>query len=193
MNEAQLILAEREAKILELDEAYQTALADADQLSKLAETDEELRKTQDDLRAEERLNQQQADDFAMQLKQQKEEFQSMVDNRDMDYAALENHNDNLKEEMKNVKDDLQKLQNALRDQADQSQRLGQSHVHDKYALELEIDRLKRQVASLERELEAAAKSVERKEDLIKERDAAFIKAVSHAADRAYVHTLTVGD
>ncbi|KDN52741.1 hypothetical protein K437DRAFT_220185 [Tilletiaria anomala UBC 951] len=197
LNDAQLLLDEREAKLEELSEAYEVVLANKEQLAndyhemkeelgslkaKLTHSQDELEQTLEDLRAEERLNQQQADDYAMQLKQREEEYQSNLKSKDMDVAALENHADNLKEDVTNLKEDLHKLQSALRDQADQSQRLGQSHVNDRYALELEIDRLKREVAALERELESASRAAERKEDLLKEKDAAGIKANTDLRD-----------
>ncbi len=199
LNEAQLILTEKEAEIARLEEAYQTAVDDADQLAKdyddlsathrdlknkLTDSREQVEKLSDDLRAEERLNQQQSEDFARQIRERDEKYKAMVESKDMDFKALEDRNEDLREELKEMREDLQKMQSALRDQADQSQRLGQSHVHDKYSLELEIDRLKRQIAGMERELQASAAAIERKEDLLKEKDAAGIRATSEIRELA---------
>lgn len=57
-------------------------------------------------------------------------------------------------------------------------RLGQSQANDKHSLELEIDRLKRDLGRVEDELERARKEIERKEEGIREKERGFEKLVS---------------
>lgn len=52
-------------------------------------------------------------------------------------------------------DDLEKLQNALRNLEKESTRLTESQSHDRYSLELELERLQRDLANAEDELEQA--------------------------------------
>lgn len=64
----------------------------------------------------------------------------------------------------------------------ESVRLGQSQANDRYSLELEIDRLKRDLARCESDLERVRKDLDRKEDMLREKDGAAAKLVSVSVD-----------
>ncbi|SCV70616.1 BQ2448_3378 [Microbotryum intermedium] len=58
--------------------------------------------------------------------------------------------------------DIQKLQEALNGLESSTRRLGESHVNDRFALDIECDRLKRDLARCEQELQLAKEDLEDK-------------------------------
>lgn len=66
--------------------------------------------------------------------------------------------------------DLQKLQDALNGLESESRRLGETHTNDRFSLELELDRIKRDLARCEDDLDRARKEGEKRGELLRERD-----------------------
>ncbi|KAI3476077.1 hypothetical protein L1887_62383 [Cichorium endivia] len=61
----------------------------------------------------------------------------------------------------------------LRTKENESFRIGQSSANDKYSLELEIDRLKRDLARCEDDLARARKELDRKDDVLRHKEDAL--------------------
>lgn len=76
------------------------------------------------------------------------------------------------------KQDLAVVQEALRKIENDTAKLGQSQANDKHSLELEIDRLKRDIGRVEEELERTKKELERKEESSRNKDKDLEKMVS---------------
>ncbi|KAE8243974.1 hypothetical protein A4X13_0g6869 [Tilletia indica] len=72
--------------------------------------------------------------------------------------------------------DVEKLQSALRDTENEHSRMGLHNANDKHSLELELDRVKRDLARCEADLERVRKELDRKEDSMRERDQALDQA-----------------
>lgn len=62
--------------------------------------------------------------------------------------------------------DLEKVQNALRKIEGESKRLGQSHVNDRSSLQLEVERLRRDLKNSKGEVDLANLAVENAEDRV---------------------------
>jgi peptidoglycan hydrolase CwlO-like protein len=69
--------------------------------------------------------------------------------------------------------DIKRLQEGM---ANESRRLGESHTHDRYSLELELDRLKRDLARCEDDLK-------REKALLQERELALANTVRSFPDQ----------
>lgn len=59
--------------------------------------------------------------------------------------------------------DLASVQNALRSLEDERRKIGDEHTSDRFSLELEMERAKRDLASAEDELEQARKDLSRRD------------------------------
>ncbi|SCZ97806.1 BZ3501_MvSof-1269-A2-R1_Chr7-2g09322 [Microbotryum saponariae] len=66
--------------------------------------------------------------------------------------------------------DIQKLQDALNGLESSTRRLGESHVNDRFALDIECDRLKRDLARCEQELQLAKEDLEDRTASIRAKD-----------------------
>ncbi|KAG8873257.1 hypothetical protein FRB98_009135 [Tulasnella sp. 332] len=77
--------------------------------------------------------------------------------------------------------DVTKLQNTLNDLESQSRKLGESHSTDRFALELETERLRRDLARAEEDLEKTRKELNSREEKARERESMLDKL--HADNR----------
>ncbi|KAA1475865.1 hypothetical protein DENSPDRAFT_842743 [Dentipellis sp. KUC8613] len=77
--------------------------------------------------------------------------------------------------------DLQALQNGLQSMEAESKKLGESHTTARFSLQLEVDRLKRDLERLEDELARARKDLDDRETKSRERDSVVDKL--HAENR----------
>ncbi len=66
--------------------------------------------------------------------------------------------------------DLLSVQNALRSLEDERRKLGDEHTSDRYSLELEMDRVKRDLMVVEDELDRARADVDAREETLRQRD-----------------------
>jgi flagellar motility protein MotE (MotC chaperone) len=73
--------------------------------------------------------------------------------------------------------DVQELQSALRSLEDDRRKIGDEHTSDRFGLELEIERVKRDLARSDEEAIEAAESLRRLENLLGERDAEIASLV----------------
>ncbi|KZV62762.1 hypothetical protein PENSPDRAFT_758485 [Peniophora sp. CONT] len=78
-------------------------------------------------------------------------------------------------------EDLAALQNSLQDTEEESKRLGESHTTARFSLQLEVDRLKRDLERLEDEVARARKDRDDRETKARERDGVLDKL--HAENR----------
>lgn len=65
---------------------------------------------------------------------------------------------------------MQKLQDTLNGLESESQRMGETHNSDRFALEIELARLKNDLFRHEEELESAREELARRDALLRERD-----------------------
>lgn len=76
--------------------------------------------------------------------------------------------------------DVAKLQDTLNDLENQSRKLGESHSTDRFALELETERLRRDLARAEEDLEKARRELNSREEKARERESMLDKLVSRS-------------
>lgn len=77
--------------------------------------------------------------------------------------------------------DLQKLQDALNGVESDRRRLGETHTNDRFSLELELDRLKRDVARYEEDLQRERATAEKLENTLREREMSLATVVRLSA------------
>ena len=66
--------------------------------------------------------------------------------------------------------DLISVQSALKSLENERRKSGDVHASNRFSLELELDRLKRDHASLEEELESARSEIDAREETLRQRD-----------------------
>lgn len=79
-------------------------------------------------------------------------------------------------------DDLNAVQDALKTNEEASKKLGESHTTAKFSLQLEVDRLKRDVQTLEDALTRARQDITEREGTTRERDATIDKLHNEVRD-----------
>lgn len=77
--------------------------------------------------------------------------------------------------------DVGKLQDTLNDLEKESRKLGESHTTDRFSLELEVERLRRDLARAEEDLEKARKELSSREEKARDRENTLDKLVSTLA------------
>lgn len=77
--------------------------------------------------------------------------------------------------------DLSAVQNALQDMEKESKKLGESHTTARFSLQLEVDRLRRDIERLEDELSRARKDLDDRENKSRDRESVLDKL--HAENR----------
>ena len=131
---------------------------------------EKLDDAVEDLKEEERKRESAEDDLDRKLEEQEIRFKRTLEERDETVEALERQLASIEESLADSKGDVEKLQTALRNKENESARLGQSHSHDLHSMELETERLKRDLARCEADLERARKDMDRRDEAVKEKD-----------------------
>lgn len=124
----------------------------------------------EDLKEEEKRREILEEEMERKLEAEEAKWTQLVDEKEDTIASIEKELESLQESLANSKGDVAKLQDALRDKENESVRLGQTHTSDRYSLELEIDRLKRDLGRCEADLERSRKEFERKEDALREKE-----------------------
>lgn len=79
-------------------------------------------------------------------------------------------------------DDLKAVQDALKTNDETSKKLGESHTTAKFSLQLEVDRLKRDIQTLEDALTRARQDITEREGTTRERDATIDKLHNEVRD-----------
>lgn len=169
--EAEAAVDERHAAVIQETEAHKRTKTEWDAAVR------DLAASIEQRRAEKRTAAQQVEEYEAELRDRAAEYRAELTERDNASKLLEDELMIRRAEAEELKESMQRMQDELQDQADQSVRDGRSFATEKYTLELENERLQRQVATLEREFEAATKALERQADLVKERDLDGTKAV----------------
>lgn len=82
-----------------------------------------------------------------------------------------------KERLRIRESDVAKLQDALNGLQTESRRLGETHTSDRFSMELELDRTKRDLARCETELISATGENERRSALLSQRELALATLV----------------
>ncbi|EPQ30611.1 uncharacterized protein PFL1_02135 [Pseudozyma flocculosa PF-1] len=129
----------------------------------------------EDLKAEERALDDANAEWERKLDSAEERLNRIIDEKEENLASLEQELGQLERDLATSKQDVQNLQDALRAKENESFRMGQSQANDKYSLELEIDRLKRDLARCEADLERARKEIDRKDDALREKEDALAR------------------
>jgi chromosome segregation ATPase len=78
--------------------------------------------------------------------------------------------------------DLLSVQTALRSLEDERRKLGDEHTSDRFSLELEIDRVKRDLERYEEELDRAREEAESREGVLRQREAELAEMVGSSRD-----------
>ncbi|KAL1412952.1 hypothetical protein Q8F55_000701 [Vanrija albida] len=166
---------ELNAELQKLEEAYEGEKAHFEEL--VSALKDARKKTQDE-----------RDDFSMQLKHEKEAHTSNREAWESERVSEQEHhrrqlasrdqvNERLTAELEAARDrvamrdrDLVSVQNALRDVEDQRRKLGDEHSSDQHALELELERLRRDLAQCEDDLDRARDELREREQALSDRD-----------------------
>ncbi|CBQ72955.1 related to Myosin heavy chain [Sporisorium reilianum SRZ2] len=135
-----------------------------------AKLDAKVSDVVEDLKAEERALDDAHAEWERKLEETEERMARMVRDKDDAIVALEKELNQMEDDLATRKADVQTLQDALRAKENESFRMGQSSANDKYSLELEIDRLKRDLARCEDDLVRARKELDRKDDALRHKE-----------------------
>lgn len=117
-------------------------------------------------------------DFDSQLRRERR----ALENKE---AALRDALDNLAKTQVMLgqrEEDLKAVQDGLRTNEEASKRLGESHTTAKFSLQLEVDRLKRDVQTLEDTLARSRQDIAEREGMMRERDTAIDKLHNEVRD-----------
>lgn len=131
---------------------------------------EKLEDAIEDLKEEEKKREAAEDELERRLSSEQTKWTRMLDEKEEALGGLEKEIEVMQENVAISKGDVARLQDALRDKENESVRLGQTHSTDRYSLELEIDRLKRDLGRCEVDLDRARKETERKEEGLREKE-----------------------
>ncbi|TKY85692.1 hypothetical protein EX895_005232 [Sporisorium graminicola] len=135
-----------------------------------AKLDAKVSDVVEDLKAEERALDDAHAEWERKLEETEERMARVVRDKDEAILALEKELNQMEDDLATRKSDVQTLQDALRAKENESFRMGQSSANDKYSLELEIDRLKRDLARCEDDLARARKELDRKDDALRQKE-----------------------
>ncbi|CEH17933.1 Extracellular matrix glycoprotein Laminin subunits alpha and gamma [Ceraceosorus bombacis] len=124
-----------------------------------------------DLRTEEQEREDEAQKHANAMEDLQDQHRRLVDEKEADISSIEAELESSKKALQTCKADLQTLQSVLRNKEMESDRLGKTHSTDRHSLELEIDRLKRDLTNCESDLERSRKDLDRKEDALRDKEA----------------------
>lgn len=124
----------------------------------------------EDLKEEEKRREMLEEEMERKLESEEAKWTQLVDEKEDTIAGIEKEIESLRESLAISKGDVAKLHDALRDKENESVRLGQTHSSDRYSLELEIDRLKRDLGRCEADLDRARKDLDRKEEALRDKE-----------------------
>lgn len=143
-----------------------------------AKLDAKISDVVEDLKAEEKALDDAQEQWERKYNDTERRLSRVVQEKQDTILALEKELNSLDQEVATRKQDVQNLQDALRAKENESFRLGQSSANDKYSLELEIDRLKRDLSRCETDLDRARRDLERKDDLLRQKEDVLLKTQS---------------
>lgn len=174
LGQAELIKAEIQSQLEAIERDFQNAAEDSrvlgrdvdslqqerkdmqrEQLAlqrKLEEAYAKLDAAIDDLREEEQKRQGAEKELRRQLNAKEAEWRQLVQEKEETLIATEEKARSLRESLANSKNDIADLQDALRQKENESSRLDKSHSDGRRSLELEIERLKRDLDKHEKEV-----------------------------------------
>ncbi|EST05588.1 hypothetical protein PSEUBRA_005278 [Kalmanozyma brasiliensis GHG001] len=135
-----------------------------------AKLDAKVSDVVEDLKAEERALDDAHAEWERKLEETESRMARVVRDKDEAIVALEKELNQMEDDLAMRKSDVQTLQDALRSKENESFRMGQSSANDKYSLELEIDRLKRDLSRCEDDLARARKDLDRKDDALRQKE-----------------------
>ncbi|SPO25343.1 related to Myosin heavy chain [Ustilago trichophora] len=147
-----------------------------------AKLDAKVSDVVEDLKAEERALDDAHAEWERKLEETEERMSRTVRDKDEAILALEKELNQMEDDLATRKADVQTLQDALRAKENESFRMGQSSANDKYSLELEIDRLKRDLARCEDDLARARKELDRKDDALRQKEDTLAQLHSELRD-----------
>ncbi|KAK8858516.1 hypothetical protein IAR55_002743 [Kwoniella newhampshirensis] len=90
--------------------------------------------------------------------------------KDQLLSRLQSDLDSARDRVALKEKDLASVEHALRDLEDERRKIGDNHTSDRFGLELEIERMKRDLGRCEDELEAARKDLEARDERLRARD-----------------------
>lgn len=135
-----------------------------------AKLDAKVSDVVEDLKAEERALDDAHAEWERKLEETEARMSRVVRDKDEAILALEKELNQMEDDLATRKADVQTLQDALRAKENESFRMGQSSANDKYSLELEIDRLKRDLSRCEDDLARSRKELDRKDDALRQKE-----------------------
>lgn len=135
-----------------------------------AKLDAKVSDVVEDLKAEERALDEAHAEWERKLEEAEQRMSRVVRDKEETIVALEQELNQMEDDLATRKSDVQTLQDALRAKENESFRMGQSSANDKYSLELEVDRLKRDLSRCEHDLVRARKELDRKDDALRQKE-----------------------
>ncbi|KAG8903325.1 hypothetical protein FRB99_003428 [Tulasnella sp. 403] len=166
------VLEDEKALRLQLEDELGRARADLDEAA--AQWEERLRDSEDQwARREDRLNKE-LDDRDRKYRRDLAEMLEDKNKKEVAAAALQ-------ERLAQREEDIATLQAKLNDLEKESLKLGESHTTDRFALELELERLRRDLARAKEDAERFQKNADERDGRSRERENAIDKL--HAENR----------
>ncbi|KAH0825713.1 hypothetical protein J3R83DRAFT_9991 [Lanmaoa asiatica] len=150
---------------------------------------EELARHVEDLVAEVKHEREERERLEQELLKVEKEYDSELRherrNLEIKESALQSALDNLAKNetfLEQRQSDIKTVQDALRTKEEESKKLGDSHTTAKFSLQLEVDRLKRDIQTLEDALARARQDIAAREGNTRERDLTIDKLHSEVRD-----------
>lgn len=185
LSQVEQVKADIESQLLALERDYQNAAEDSrvlgrdvdglqqekkDLEAELENVYVKLDDATEEWKDEQRKREQLEDEMDRKLEEMQVRCDRLVDEKEEEISSLVRELEAVQEMLTISKEDIAKLQDVMRRQEDESVRLGQSHDNDRYSLELEIDRLKRDLGRAEADIERLRREAGHKDDTLKEKE-----------------------
>ncbi|WWD18405.1 hypothetical protein CI109_102855 [Kwoniella shandongensis] len=167
--------ADLNADLRSADEAFENAKTHYENLvAALKEARRKLQEERDDaldrLRREADGRASDRETARADLETEKERSQRALREKDQLLARLQNELESARDRVALRERDLASVEHALRDLEDERRKIGDDHTSDRFGLELEIERVKRDLERCEDELEVARRELDGRDERLRSRD-----------------------
>lgn len=138
--------------------------------------------SRDELRAEGRQYRDEVKTLQRDLEDEQERFERKLREKEQANVRLAADLDSARDRLNQRDSDLQELQRALRSLEDDRRKIGHEHSSNRHSLELEIDRVRRDLATTEDDLQKATEEIDRMAALLQSRESEIEDLVSADCD-----------
>lgn len=140
--------------------------------------DEKVQELLSDLKDEERHRDMEDAEWEKKLAHVEDDLRKIIDERDDTIAGLEEEVSSIRRSLQERDGDLEAVQRALQAKESDLDQRGRTSATDRHSLQLEIDRLRRDLSRCESDLAKAREELDRKDDIVREKTSQMNKMYS---------------